>query len=94
MLETQVHSLGQADALEKEMVCYPSILACKISWTEEPATVHGVTKEVGTTYQLYNNNSSLKTEPIEGAPICFHWEDFQQLPGTSHHCADLRDLPS
>ena len=76
------------------MVCYPSILACKISWTEEPATVHGVTKEVGTTYQLYNNNSSLKTEPIEGAPICFHWEDFQQLPGTSHHCADLRGLPS
>ena len=93
MLEIRVQSLGQADPLGKEIARYPSILACKIPWTEEPATVHGVTKEVDTTYQLYND-SSLKTEPIEGAPICFPWEDFQQQPGISHYCADLGDLPS
>ena len=36
MQETQVQSLGQEDALEKEMATYSSILAWKISWTEEP----------------------------------------------------------
>lgn len=66
---------------------------CKIPWTEEPATVHGVTEEVGTMYQLYNN-SNLKTQPIERAPICFPWEDVQQQPGISHSCAELGDLPS
>ena len=34
--ETWVCSLGQEDALEKEMAINPSILAWKISWTEEP----------------------------------------------------------
>ena len=43
--ETQVKSLGQEDALEKEMATHSSILAWKIPWTEEPAGLHGVTKE-------------------------------------------------
>ena len=34
--ETWVWSLGQEDALEKEMVTHSSILAWKIPWTEEP----------------------------------------------------------
>ena len=34
--ETQVRSLGWEDPLEKEMATHPSILAWKISWTEEP----------------------------------------------------------
>ena len=34
--ETQVRSLGQEDPLEKEMANPSSILAWKISWTEEP----------------------------------------------------------
>ena len=36
MQETQVRSLGQEDPLEKEMATPSSILAWKISWTEEP----------------------------------------------------------
>ena len=36
MQETQVPSLGQEDALEKEMATHSSILAWKIPWTEEP----------------------------------------------------------
>ena len=35
MQETQVQSLGQEDALEKEMATHPSILALEIPWTEE-----------------------------------------------------------
>ena len=42
MQETQVRSLGQEDALEKEMATHSSTLAWKISWIEEP--VHGVAK--------------------------------------------------
>ena len=34
--ETQVQSLGWEDLLEKEMATHSSILAWKISWTEEP----------------------------------------------------------
>ena len=36
MQETQVCSLGQEDPLEKEMATHSSILAWRISWTEEP----------------------------------------------------------
>ena len=36
VLEIQVRSLGQEDPLEKEMATCSSILAWKISWTEEP----------------------------------------------------------
>ena len=36
MQETRVQSLGQEDALEKEMATHSSILAWKIPWVEEP----------------------------------------------------------
>ena len=36
MQETWVRSLGQEDALEKEMAAHSSILAWRIPWTEEP----------------------------------------------------------
>ena len=36
MWETWVQSLGREDPLEKEMATHSSILAWKISWTEEP----------------------------------------------------------
>ena len=35
-VETRVRSLGGEDPLEKEMATHSSILAWKISWTEEP----------------------------------------------------------
>ena len=34
--ETRVPSLGQEDPLEEEMATHSSILAWRISWTEEP----------------------------------------------------------
>ena len=36
MQETQVHSLGWEDSLEKRMATHSSILAWRIPWTEEP----------------------------------------------------------
>ena len=41
-----VRSLGWEDPLEKEMITHSSILAWKISWTEDPGgtTVHGVAR--------------------------------------------------
>ena len=36
MLEAQVQSLGQEEALEKGMAMHSSILAWRIPWTEEP----------------------------------------------------------
>ena len=34
--EMQVRSLGYVDPIEEEMATHSSILAWKISWTEEP----------------------------------------------------------
>ena len=39
MWETQLHSLGQEDPLEKEMATHSSILAWKIPWTEEAGSL-------------------------------------------------------
>ena len=36
MKETYVWSLGQEDALKKEMATHSSILAWRMPWTEEP----------------------------------------------------------
>ena len=40
--ETQVRSLCWEDPLEKEMVTHSSILAWKISWTEEPGGLQSI----------------------------------------------------
>ena len=58
MQETHVQSLGWEDPLEKGMATHSSILAWEIPWTEGAwwATVHGITKESVTTWQLNNNN--------------------------------------
>ena len=40
--ETQVGSLDQEDALEKEIATYSSILAKRIPWTEEPGRLHSM----------------------------------------------------
>ena len=40
--ETWVRSLGQEDHLEEEMAIHSSILAWRISWTEEPGGLHSI----------------------------------------------------
>ena len=42
MWETWVRSLGQEDALEKEMATHSSILAWRIPWTEEPGKLQSM----------------------------------------------------
>ena len=42
MQETQLWSLGQEDALEKEMTTHPNILAGVIPWTEEPGRLRSM----------------------------------------------------
>ena len=42
MWETRVRSLGGEDPLEKEMATHSSILAWKISWTEEPGRLQSM----------------------------------------------------
>ena len=42
MQESWVRSLGQEDALEKEMATHSSILAWKIPWMEEPGRLQSL----------------------------------------------------
>ena len=51
--ETRVQSLAWEDPLEKEMATPSSILAWKISWTEEPGGLQSMgSQRVGTTERL------------------------------------------
>ena len=45
--ETQVHSLGWEDPLEKEMATHSSILAWEIPWMEEPGRQSMGSQRVG-----------------------------------------------
>ena len=40
--ETQVQSLGQEDPLEKGLATHSSVLAWRISWTEEPGGLQSI----------------------------------------------------
>ena len=42
--KTWVRSLGQEDPLEEGMATHSSVLAWRLSWTEEPGGLHGVAK--------------------------------------------------
>ena len=42
MQEAWVRSLGQEDALEKEMATHSSSLAWRIPWTEEPSGLQSI----------------------------------------------------
>ena len=44
MQEMRVQSLGQEDPLEEGVATYSSVLAWRISGTEEPGSLHGVAK--------------------------------------------------
>ena len=51
--EMQVWSLGQEDPLEEGMATHSSIIAWRISWTEEPGTLQSiVSTQLDTTEQL------------------------------------------
>ena len=67
MQETWVQSMGQEDPLEKEMADHSSILAWKISRTEEPVGCRPCSqKEVGMTEQLKHHAAETK----ENLGIC------------------------
>ena len=80
MQEMWVQSLGGEDPLEQEMATHSGILAWKIPWTEEPGglhTVHGVAKELDTTYRL---NSKTATTTIISCNSSFTTSLFFCLP--------------
>ena len=52
MQETQTGSLGQEDPLEEEMAMHSSLLAWRISGTEEPNGLQSKESEADTTYGL------------------------------------------
>ena len=75
MLETWVRSLGQEDALEKEMATHSSLLAWRIPWIGEPgwgATVHGVTKS-RTRLNDFTYNKTNNLEDME--PLTYGWRE-------------------
>ena len=70
MRETQVHSLGQEDLLEKRLATHSSILAWKIPWTENPGGLHSpynhkeldTTEETSLSQRGQNKQTCLKTK--------------------------------
>ena len=70
MLETWVPSLGWEDALEEEMATHSSILAWRISWTEESMGLQRVRRDQATntlnpmTGVLIRRRKDTETDPV------------------------------
>ena len=63
--EMRVRSLDGEDLLEKKMATHSSILAWRISWTEEPGGLQFMESQTaGHDLATKNNNSSLNNEAI------------------------------
>ena len=61
--ETRVRSLGWEDPLEKEMATHSSILAWKISWTEEPGGLQSMRlQRIGMTIYLSISTSFVRND--------------------------------
>ena len=59
--ETQVQSLDQENALEKEMATHSSILAWRIPWTEEPGRLQSVVSQSQTRLSDYRTTTTAIT---------------------------------
>ena len=59
MQETRVRSLGQENALEKQMATHSSILASRIPWTEEPGRLQSIgSQEMDTILRLIHHTTT------------------------------------
>ena len=67
MQETWVRSLVWEDSLEKEMATHSRTLTWEIPWTEKPGGLQSlrVSKELGTTEQLHNNEKRQLEDPSQ-----------------------------
>ena len=74
MQETRVRSLDQEDPLEKEMATHASILAWKISWTEE----RGGPQSMG--LQKSRHDLAIEQQGITNAPGSEHPEAGVEVP--------------
>ena len=85
MQETWVRSLGWEDPLEKGMATQSSILAWRISWTEEPLRPWGH-KESDKTEQLTHTQGGPHV-PSPNLPVLSHHLPHKSLagcPSSSH----------
>ena len=73
MQETWVQSLGRQDPLEEEMPTHSSILAWRISWTEEP----GGLQLMGLQTVLHEWAHTQRTQ-LRGWALAFPIEDIHQ----------------
>ena len=69
--ETQVWSLSREDSLEKEMATHSSILAWKISQTEEPGRLQsmGLQSQIRLSNWARKGSSSLTRDPTQAPCI-------------------------
>ena len=68
MQETWVPSLGREDPLEEEMETHSSILAWRVSWTEEPGRLQSrVSQRVG--HDLMTNTTTTIFKRVVGDKI-------------------------
>ena len=80
--EMRVPSLGLEDPLEKEMVTHSSILAWKITWTEEP----------GGLYSPWGRKESDMTEPTPEASLILRLLSLVVRPTVTPPCLNKGNL--
>ena len=74
MQETQVRSQGGEDPLEKEMATHSSVLAWRISWTEEPGGVQSMGLQSRT-----RQGTHTRMHYVTEGPGCASWAHLPTL---------------
>ena len=75
MQETCVLSLGLEDPLEKEMPTHSSILAWKMSWTEEPSGLQSKGSQLMTRHVAVNAEPGLELRSDRPqSPRCLNYK--------------------
>ena len=83
MQENWVRSLGREDPLEKEMATHSSILAWRISWTEEPGGLQSMGSQ--RVRHISHEQPCLKTTGL--------YEDILLLSKLFHFCYFIFSVP-
>ena len=99
MQETQVWTLGQEDSLEKEMANHYSILAWRITWTEEPGGLpsmesqrvgHDWATNTHTHTQYLSHRVAVKSKWVSAyyalIPVFSKSKHWQMFSCSSFHC--------
>ena len=79
MQETRVRFLGREDPLEKEMAIHSSIVAWRISWTEEPGRLQSMGSQESDMTEQLNTHILIISDALDHMKYGNYYSNCQKL---------------